>query len=621
MEETSPEALQDLAHLIRIHSIESTSASKSGHPTTCSSCCEILSVLFFRVMRYNKNCPKDPSNDRFVLSKGHAAPALYACWVELGVITKEELLKLRHIDSDLEGHPTPRLKFIDVGTGSLGQGLAIACGMAHVGKYVDRAKFRVYCVLGDGECAEGSVWESVAFAVQYNLNNLCVVIDVNRLGQTGETMYGHCLYQYEKRLESYGFNCLCVDGHDICELIEAFQCAEQTKDRPTCIIAKTFKGKYFEGIENKPGWHGKPLGDKTKEIVASIKCRIKACGKPEFNVPKPCSTVCPVDLCNIKLCPPPDYKKGEMVATRTAYGTALAKLGKSNNRVVAFDADVSNSTFSEYIKKDLPDNFVECYIAEQNMVGVAVGAACRNRVCAFASTFAAFLTRAFDQIRMAAISKSNINLCGSHCGISIGHDGPSQMGLEDIAMFRTIPDCTVFYPSDAVSAERAVQLAANTKGVCYIRTTRSPTAVIHCNTMEFQVGRAVIVQKSPCDVALVIAAGITMEETMEANKKLCCDGIRTRIMDLFTIKPIDKEAIVCNAKECGCKILVIEDHYPEGGMGEAVLAAVADQKGIIVKIAAVEGLPKSGETKALLKRFRIDSTSIYDHVTKLVKGC
>ncbi|KAG5895769.1 hypothetical protein JTB14_001617 [Gonioctena quinquepunctata] len=616
---TDTQTLRDIATRIRIHSVESTSAANSGHPTTSSSIAEILSVLFFNTMRYKVKEPRDPSSDRLVLSKGHAAPALYAAWVENGYIPAEELLKLRQLGTDLEGHPTPRLEFVDVGTGSLGQGLAIANGMAYVGKYIDKADYRVYCLIGDGESAEGSIWESVIFAGHYKLDNLVLILDANRLGQTEATMLGHHLETYKKRFEAFDFNALIVDGHDVVDLIKSFNTATAVQGKPTVIIAKTFKGKDFPGIEDQDNWHGKPLGANTEKVLKHLRSLLKKEGPLKFTIPPPVAHVSPINISNIRLASPPSYKMGELLATRSAYGTALVKLAKSNPRVIALDGDMKNSTFSEQLKNYNPGNFIECFIAEQNLVGVAVGAACRDRTVPFASTFAAFFTRAFDQIRMAAVSQSNINICGSHCGVSIGEDGASQMALEDIAMFRSIPGSTVFYPSDVVATERSVELAANTKGVTFIRTTRATTAVVYPNDHVFQVGKANILFATNKDQILIIAGGVTLHESLIAANELKQGGVGVRVMDLFTIKPIDRDAIIKNAKEVGNKILVVEDHYPEGGIGEAVLSALAEETGVYVKHVAIPRVPRSGKPADLLRYYKIDAKSIVEHVRNVLK--
>ncbi|XP_047102273.1 transketolase isoform X1 [Schistocerca piceifrons] len=610
--------LKDIANKLRIHSITSTNASKSGHPTSCASMAEIMSVLFFNTMRYKISEPRDPSSDRFILSKGHAAPILYAAWAEAGLFPVKDLQNLRKIDSDLEGHPTPRLNFIDVGTGSLGQGLSIACGMAYVGKNYDKASYRVYCLVGDGESAEGSIWEALNFASYYKLDNLCVIFDVNRLGQSDPTVLQHNMETYRKRLDAFGLNAIVVDGHDVEELSKAFHEASTTKGKPTAIVAKTYKGKHFPSIEDQENWHGKPLGAQADTVLEHLKSLIKNKGPLQLHPQKPLKEDAPIiDITNVKLSSPPNYKTGESVATRLAYGTALAKIAANNSRVIALDGDTKNSTFSDKLRKVYPDRYIECFIAEQNLVGIAIGAACRDRTVAFVSTFATFFTRAFDQIRMGAISQTNVNFVGSHCGVSIGEDGPSQMGLEDIAMFRTIPGSTVFYPSDAVSCERAVELAANTKGVCFIRTSRPSTSVLYKNDENFQVGKAHILKQSSNDKVLIIGAGVTLYEALKAADELAKSGIHVRVLDPFTIKPLDAEAIIKNAKAAGNKIVTVEDHYPEGGIGEAVLSVVA-QENITVKKLAVTGIPRSGPSDVLLEQFGIGAKCITKAVNSLL---
>lgn len=612
--------LRDIANKLRIHSIEATQASKSGHPTSCSSMAEIMSVLFFHTMRYKVSAPRDPSSDRFVLSKGHAAPILYAAWAEAGLFPSSELLNLRKFDSDLEGHPTPRLNFVDVGTGSLGQGLSVAAGMAYVGKNYDKASYRVYCLIGDGEAAEGSIWEALHFSSYYKLDNLCAIFDINRLGQSEPTSLQHNMEVYRKRLEAFGFNALVVDGHDVEELAKAFHEAHNTKGRPTAILAKTFKGKYFPEIEDLENWHGKPLGNKANEVIQHLNGLLKNPGPPALHPQKPLVDDAPnVDISNITLASPPNYKLGEQVATRLAYGTGLTKLAKSNPRVIALDGDTKNSTYAEKIKAVDPTRFIEGFIAEQNVVGVAIGAACRDRTIAFVSAFATFFTRAFDQIRMGAISQTNVNFVGSHCGVSIGEDGPSQMGLEDIAMFRAIPGSTIFYPSDAVSTERAVELAANTKGICFIRTSRPATAVLYKNDEPLIIGKAKIIKSSANDQVLVIGAGVTLHEAIKAGNELAKNGVNIRVIDPFTIKPIDAQTIIKNAKEVGGRIITVEDHYPQGGLGEAVQSAVALERNIIVKKLAVPNVPRSGPPTVLLESYGISAHNIVAAVQEIVK--
>nr|CAH7735441.1 unnamed protein product [Callosobruchus chinensis] len=568
-------------------------------------------------MRYKVSEPRDPGSDRLVLSKGHAAPALYACWMENGLVPHSENKNLRQLGNNLEGHPTPRLNFVDVGTGSLGQGLAISNGMAYVGKYLDNADFRTYCLIGDGECAEGSIWESIAFASYYKLDNLVLILDANRLGQSEPTMLGHQMDTYKKRLDAFDFHTIVVDGHNVEELIKAFDCAASIKGKPTAILAKTFKGRDFPGIEDKENHHGKPLGTATEKVLQHLNSMLKCKGQLKFNIPTP-KSLPPANICNVRLSSPPSYKIGEKVATRNAYGTALVKLAQNNDRVIALDGDMKNSTFSEALKKFDPKRFIECFIAEQNLVGVGIGAACRDRTIAFASTFAAFLTRAFDQIRMGAISQTNLNLCGSHCGVSIGEDGPSQMALEDLAMFRSIPTATVFYPSDAVSLERAVELAANTKGVTFIRTNRPATPVLYPNDTQFVIGKAHILRSSTEDKVLVIGAGVTLVEALGAADQLAKSGINVRVLDPFTIKPIDKEGIIRHAKECCGRILVVEEHYYEGGIGEAVLSACAEERNIYVKHIAIPRVPRSGTPTDLLEYYGINAKHIAEYVKQIM---
>ncbi|KAG8128180.1 hypothetical protein E2320_015062 [Naja naja] len=535
-------ALKDTANRLRINSIKATSAAGSGHPTSCCSAAEIMSVLFFHTMKYKPQDPRHPSNDRFILSKGHAAPILYAVWAEAGFLQEPELLKLRKIDSILEGHPVPKQAFTDVATGSLGQGLGAACGMAYTGKYFDKARF--VSKIAD------NVWEAMAFAGFYKLDNLTAILDINRLGQSDPAPLQHNVEIYQKRCESFGWHAIIVDGHSVEELCKAFG---QTKHQPTAIIAKTFKGKGITGVEDKENWHGKPLPkDMAEQIIEEIIGKIHNKKKLSPTLPQDDAPV--VNIKNVKMPSPPNYKIGNKFATRKAYGVALAKLGQACNRVVALDGDTKNSTFSELFKKEHPSRFIECYIAEQNMVSVAVGCASRDRNIVFASTFATFFTRAYDQIRMAAISESNINLCGSHCGVSIGEDGPSQMGLEDLSLFRAIPNSTVFYPSDA--------------GICFIRTSRPENTVIYDSGEDFQVGHAKVT---------VIGAGVTLHEAIAAAEQL-----------------------------------------KKGGIGEAVCAALIGEPGIVVRRLAISHLPRSGKPNELLKMFGIDKDAITQAVKAMV---
>ncbi|CAH8294780.1 unnamed protein product [Schistosoma turkestanicum] len=617
------QALKDVATLLRINSVKATEAAGSGHPTSCASLAEIMSVLFLKEMHYKPDSPKDPSNDRFVLSKGHAAPILYAAWAQVGLFPESELLNLRKIDSDLEGHPTPRLPFVDVSTGSLGQGVSNAAGMAYVGKYIDKASYRVYCVVGDGESAEGSVWEALAFSSFYKLDNLVVILDVNRLGQSQPTQLQHQLETYRLRFEAFGCHSIVVDGHNIGELLKAFSSARTIKNKPVALICKTFKGQDFPGIADQENWHGKPLGSKAKEVLDYLKSQLSDSSVQSFPLPlKPRNDCSELKLMGtIKLPSAPQYKIGDMVATRLAYGTALSRIAQTCDRVIGLDGDTKNSTFSIKLRDTKPDQFVECFIAEQNLVGVAIGCAARGRTIPFVSTFAAFLTRAFDQIRMGAISQTNCNFAGSHVGVSIGEDGPSQMALEDLAMFRSVIGSTVFYPSDAVSTERAVELAANTVGICYIRTGRPNQPVIYSPEECFCIGKGKVVRTagSTSDHLTVVGGGITITEALKAADILAAENINIRVIDPFTIKPIDEALLAKSVNETCNKILTVEDHAPEGGIGDAVSAALS-KCGIehTVKRLAIREVPRSGKPEELLAKYGVDANAIVCAVKALL---
>jgi transketolase len=611
--ETKLEFLQDKAHRLRVHSIVSTSEAGSGHPSSCMSAAEIMSALFFQVMRYDPKSPAFPNNDRFVLSKGHAAPVLYAAWAEAGIIPESELMKLRRIDSDLEGHPTPRLPWVDVATGSLGQGLSVGVGIALNAKYLDKLDYRTFVLMGDGESAEGSIWEAAALAAHYQLDNLVGVVDINRLGQSQETMYGNQMGIYQKRWAGFGWHTLGVDGHDLKQLLAAFDEAAKTTGKPTVILASTKKGKGVSFIEDKDGWHGKPLkkGEEVQKALAEIHVN-----------PHPATTVIPVPSQVLSTPPavqpvaPPSYKLGDSVATREAYGMVLAKLGAANPNVVAVDGDTKNSTYSDRFMKAYPGRFFECFIAEQNMVGVAVGLAARGKV-PFASTFGAFFSRAADHLRMAGISRANIKCCGSHSGVSIGEDGPSQMALEDIALFRSIPECVVFYPADAVSTERVVALAAAHRGMVYIRTSRPKVPVIYDNAEQFEIGGSKVLRSSAQDQLTVVAAGVTVTEALKAAETLAKEGIVVRVLDAYSIKPLDSHAVLKAAVESNRKLVVVEEHYMEGGLGDAVLNAVANQ-GIQVYKMAVTEIPRSGKPEELLERYGVSASCIVKKVKELV---
>ncbi|XP_066527940.1 transketolase isoform X2 [Hoplias malabaricus] len=576
-----------------------------------------MSVLFFHTMKYRPDDPKNPNNDRFVLSKGHAAPALYSMWMETGFLKENDLVSMCQVDSALEGHPTPKQQFVDVATGSLGQGLGVACGMAYTGKYFDKSSYRVYCLLGDGEMSEGSVWEAMAFASYYQLDNLVAVLDINRLGQSEPAPLQHHVEKYQKRCEAFGWHAIIVDGHSIEELCKALT---QPRHQPTAIIAKTIKGKGIPVAEDKMGWHAKVLPkDVAESVIRDLQSRILNSNKRIYPA-TPTEDSPPVSLRNTRMPSAPNYKPGEKVSTRKAYGMALAKLGRYNERVVAMDVDTKNLTYSEIFKNEHPNRFVECYSAEQNMVSVATGCAARERNIVFASGLATFFTRAYDQLRMATISESNINLCGSHCGLSIGEDGPAHMGLEDLAIFRALPTSTIFYPSDGVSTEKAVELAANTKGVCYIRTSRPESPVIYNSNEDFHVGQAKVVYQNKEDQVTVIGAGVTLHEALAAAEQLKKERIYIRVIDPFTIKPLDAKTIIDHARSTRGRIITVEDHYYEGGLGEAVCSAVVNESSIVLQRLAVPHVPRSGKMSELLKIYGIDRDSIVQAVRKMISS-
>ncbi len=602
------ELLSGIAAQLRIHSITATTAAGSGHPSSCLSAADLVAALFFGHMRYD---PKDPhfyNNDRFILSKGHAAPLLFAAWAETGLIPVEHLNTLRRIDSDIEGHPTPRLPFVDVATGSLGQGLGVGVGMALCAR-LDHLDYRTYVMMGDGEIAEGSVWEAASLAGVHNLNNLIAIVDVNRLGQSQETAFGHELEVYEKRFQSFGWRTEVIDGHDMDEILEvlAFIGAD---DKPLAILAKTYKGAGVSFLQDREGWHGKPLSkEEAVRAIAEVQPRARTgiglSIAPPSHLPAPNNAV-PVGY------PPLAYSPGQQIATREAYGNALARMGDVDPRLVAVDGDTKNSTFADKFAKKFPDRFTECYIAEGNMVGVATGFGTRGKV-PFASTFAAFFTRAHDQVRMASHSSANLKLAGSHVGVSIGEDGGSQMGLEDIAMMRALIGSVVLYPSDAVSTERLVEEMAKHKGVAYLRTSRPKAPVLYKNDEPFPIGGAKVLRHKDGDKVTVVAAGVTLHEALKAADILGQQGIAITVIDAYSVKPIAADVIKAAAQKSAGKVLTVEDHYPEGGLGEAVASAVC-QFGIKVHMLAVRELPRSGKPEELLAKYGIDAAAIVEKV-------
>ena len=611
MIDTDIELLKGIANQLRIHSITATTAAGSGHPTSCCSAADVVAALFFGHMRYDAKNPHYHNNDRFILSKGHAAPLLYAAWAETGLFPVDDLLKLRTFGSDLEGHPTPRLSFVDVATGSLGQGLSVGVGMALAAR-LDKLDYNTYVLMGDGEIAEGSVWEAASLAGVYKLNNLIAIVDANRLGQSQATAFGHDIGVYRKRFEAFGWRVEDIDGHDLEEISEVLG-GVGLNDQPLAIIAKTYKGAGVSFLQDKDGWHGKPLN---KEEAAKAIAELQPSSKSGIGVPITAPNQLPApNLAAPAGYPAPSYKAGDSVATREAYGNALVRLGETDQRIVAVDGDTKNSTYADKFFKKFPDRSIECYIAEQNMVGVAMGFGARGKV-PFASTFACFFTRAFDQIRVAGISQVNLKLAGSHVGVSIGEDGPSQMGLEDLAMMRAVVGSTVLYPSDAVSTEKLVEQMALAKGVCYLRTSRPKTPVIYNNDEAFPIGGAKVLRQNAGDKVTVIAGGVTLFEALKAADVLKNEGVGITVIDAYSIKPLAKDVILAAAKKTGNTVITVEDHYAEGGLGDAVAGELSTD-GIKVHKLAVTALPRSGKPEELLAYFGIDAAAIVKKVKAL----
>jgi transketolase len=615
----SPElltALQNKATQLRIGSVLATSEAGSGHPSSCCSAADIVAALFFSVMRYDPKNPKAPNSDRFVLSKGHAAPLLYAAWAEAGLFPTSDLLKLRTLTSDLEGHPTPRLPFVDMATGSLGQGLPVGIGIALNAQFVDKLDHRTYVLMGDGESVEGSVWESAELARHHGLDNLCAIIDINRLGQSDPTMLQHDMEAYRARWTGFGWQALIVDGHDLSALLTAFDTAANTKGKPTVLLAKTFKGKGISFMENHPSWHGKPIpkGEETQKAIAELNQQLKQ-SSISVAIKKPASTA-PTSS-PVNPLPVSPYKTGDAVATREAFGVALEALGSANPSVVALDADVKNSTYTDKFGKKFPTRFFENFIAEQNMLGAAAGLAACGKI-PFVATFAAFFTRAYDFIRMAAISGSNLKLVGTHVGVSIGEDGPSQMGLEDIAMMAAQPGVTVLYPSDATCTYRLVEAAANHKGMVYLRAGRPKSPVLYGPEERFAIGGSKVLRQSASDVLTIVAAGVTLFEALKAHDQLKASGIHVRVIDLYSIVPIDRTTLLDSARSTHGRMLTVEDHYAHGGLGDAVLSAVGPE-GIKVHKLAVRVIPHSGKPEELVDHFGIGTRSIVEAVKQIAK--
>jgi transketolase len=594
---------RELGQQLRVDSVRSSSAAGSGHPTSSMSAADLMAVLMSKYLHYDFDRPDDPRNDHLIFSKGHASPLLYAMYKLAGGITDEEMLTFRQLGSRIEGHPTPVLPYVDVATGSLGQGLPISVGIALAGKKLDRLPYRVWCLCGDSEMAEGSMWEAFEHAGFHGLDNLTAIIDVNRLGQTGETMHGWDLDAYRQRAEAFGWKAIEIDGHDVAAIDEAMAEAVATGGRPTVIIAKTEKGHGVAAVANQNGKHGKPLEDEQAAIqeLGGIRNITVDVAKPAFDGAPHDFPVGELTL--------PSYEPGTKEATRKAFGDALLALGRANGKVVALDGEVGNSTYTEEFADALPDRFFQVYIAEQQMVASAVGFQVRGWK-PFAATFAAFLSRAYDFVRMSAISRANYALAGSHAGVSIGEDGPSQMALEDIAAFRAVHGSTVLYPSDANQAAALVPLMADLDGVVYMRTTREKTPILYQPGEEFRVGGSRVVRQTDDDAVTLVGAGITLHEALKAADELVAEGINARVIDLYCVKPIDAETLKRAARDTGA-LITVEDHWAEGGIGDAVLSALAEEQPhpVVVKL-AVRDMPGSGKPAELLAAAGIDAKHI-----------
>ena len=601
--------IEDAANVLRRDVLKMTTNAGSGHLTSSLSSAEIISTLFFEEMKYDVRNSDNPENDEFILSKGHAAPILYSALYRAGIV-KQDLNTLRKLNSPLEGHPTPRsIKNVKIATGSLGQGPSIGVGMALAGK-IQKRNFRVYVLCGDGEIAEGSVYEAIEFAVYHKLNNFCMIVDVNRLGQAGETMLGYDINSYKKRFEGLGCEVLTINGHDVEEILKAFSKARKSS-LPVVILAKTIKGKGISFLENKEGFHGKVLDKKQYELALS---ELADTQFPQFIIKKPAYSG--RNRWKTKKPVLPDYKTGEQISTRLAYGESLLKLTLARPDVLAIDGEVNNSTYSIKVKEENPGQFIEMFIAEQNMIGVALGLS-KKGFKVFASTFAAFLTRAHDQMRMSAISNGDFVIAGSHAGVSIGEDGASQMGLEDISLFRSIPESIIFYPSDAVSTSKLVELSSSLSGIKYIRTTRGNTRVLYNSKEKFIIGEFKILHESLIDKVVLCGSGITLYEALKAHSELKKKGINSAVIDLYCIKPFNAEKFINFVKKHGNNVIVSEDHYEEGGIGE-MLSKVILNKGIKMNLLNVKTIPHSGKPEELLKKYKIDSEAIVEAAKEII---
>jgi transketolase len=605
------ERRRELGQQLRVDSVLMSAAAKSGHPTSAMSAADLMAVLVDGYLRYDFEDPRSPANDRLVFSKGHASTLLYAIYRAAGAITEDDLLSYRKLGSKLEGHPTPVLPWVDVGTGSLGQGLPVGVGMALAGKYLDKTGNRVWVLCGDSEMAEGSMWEAFEHAAHYGLDNLTAILDVNRLGQRGETMVGWNLDTYVARAQAFGWHAIEIDGHHVDPIARAYAEAVATTGEPTVVVARTVKGKGVKAVENANGWHGKPLDD-PEEAIAELgglrDLRIEV-ARPQPNTPRRFEAA-PLEL--------PRYEVGSEVATRKAYGDALAALGSARGDVVVLDGEVSNSTFAETFAKAHPERFFEMYIAEQQMVAAAVGLQAVGWR-PFVSTFAAFLTRAYDFVRMAAVSRASFVVSGSHAGVSIGEDGPSQMGLEDLAAFRAVHSSVVLHPCDANQTAKLVAALADTPGIAYLRTLRPATPVLYGPDEEFEIGGSRVLRSSDEDEVAIVGAGITVHEALKAADLLAEDGIAVRVVDLYSIKPLDAETLLAASEATSGRIVTVEDHWPEGGLGEAVRSALADadEPPHVLSLAVTE-MPGSAKPEELLAAAGIDAAHIAAAARKIV---
>ena len=611
------EQLKELAeksNLIRKWCLVSTTEAESGHPTSCLSAADITTVLFDRYFTYDLGNPLNLYNDRFVLSKGHAAPLLYALFGVAGAYPLEELKTLRKFGSVFEGHPVPEYKFAEAATGSLGQGLSVGAGLALVAKREGYPN-KIYVLTGDGELAEGQIWEAANFAAHEKLDNLVVILDINRFGQSQETMFGHNIEEYIKKFKAFDFEVIDIDGHNYEEIDQALQVAQKSTGKPIAIIAKTFKGHGVSFIENKDGWHGKALNK--EELEKALKELGPINENLRFQLKKPQQNKLPsqtIKISDTRM----TFDKGKEYATREVFGDVLAKLGDQNKEIYALDGDVMNSTFTQTFKKEHPERFVECYIAEQNMVSVAAGLSRVGKI-PFVATFAAFLTRAADQIRMARVSEANIKFVGSHVGVSIGEDGPSQMGLEDIALFGTLPGAIVLQPSDAISTAKLVPQMASHQGFAYMRTLRPKTPLLYTNEDSFTIGGSKVLRESPNDYLTVAGTGITVFEALKAADELQKENISIRVLDCYSIQPVDLNTLKKCLNETEQRILItVEDHFIHGGFGDFAAAALSDTQGQVIKM-AVRKISQSGTKDQLMNDAGISAAHIVTKVKSVLK--